>query len=89
LDDQARPAAHHDLRRDPDARARSRVERRKVDFKGKGSRELGYLELYKLPGEAGKAKYLVKTEHTRWYAEVLASIAEQVEQDLGSVVKAP
>ena len=56
---------------------------------GKGGRKLGFLELYKAAGEGGKPKFLVKTEHTRWYAEVIASAAEQVEQDLGSVVKAP
>ncbi|MBK7582886.1 MAG: DUF4340 domain-containing protein [Myxococcales bacterium] len=61
----------------------------KVELGGKGGRKLGYLELYKAPGENGKPKYLVKTEYTRWYAEVISSVAEQVEQDLGSVVKAP
>jgi hypothetical protein len=60
----------------------------RVDYLGKGGRKLGYLELYKVPGE-GKGKYLARTEHTRWYADVLTSVAEQVEQDLGSVVKAP
>ena len=56
--------------------------------------EVGFLELVKLPPkepakEPGKAKaqYLVKSENTRWYAEVLASTAEQVEQDLASVFK--
>lgn len=61
----------------------------RVELLGKGGRKLGFLELYKVPGEAGKPKFLVKTEHTRWYAEVIASVAEQVEQDLASVVKAP
>ena len=60
----------------------------KVELSGKGGRKLGFLELYKAPGEGGKPRFLVKTEHTRWYAEVIASAAEQVEQDLGSVVKA-
>jgi hypothetical protein len=56
--------------------------------------EIGFVELVKLPPagiakEPGKAKaqYLVKSENTRWYAEVLASTAEQVEQDLASVFK--
>ncbi len=61
----------------------------KIELSGKGGRKLGFLELYKAAGEGGKPKFLVKTEHTRWYAEVIASAAEQVEQDLGSVVKAP
>ncbi|MBK8994895.1 MAG: DUF4340 domain-containing protein [Myxococcales bacterium] len=60
----------------------------KVELFGKGGRKLGFLELYKVPGEGGKPKFLVKTEHTRWHAEVISSVAEQVEQDLGSVVKA-
>jgi hypothetical protein len=61
----------------------------KVELRGKGGRKLGFLELYKGPGDKGKPKFLVRTEHTRWHAEVIASAAEQVEQDLGSVVKAP
>ncbi|MEB2313637.1 MAG: DUF4340 domain-containing protein [Sorangiineae bacterium] len=67
-----------------------------------GSRPLGYLELYKLPGEPGKgeptgeavesptkppARYLVKTEGSRFYVEVLRSSAEQLEQDAASVLK--
>ncbi len=59
----------------------------RVELGGKGSRKLGFLELYKVAGEGGKPKFLVKTEYTRWYAEVISSVAEQVEQDLGSVVK--
>lgn len=60
----------------------------RVELLAKGGRSLGFTELYKVPGEGAKPKYLVRTEHTRWYAEVLASVAEQVEQDLGSVLKA-
>jgi len=60
----------------------------RVELLGKGGRSLGFLELYKVPG-TGKAKFLVRTEHTRWYAEVLSSVAEQVEQDVSSVLKAP
>jgi hypothetical protein len=51
-----------------------------------GSKPLGFLELYKVPGEKG-SDYLVKTERTRWAAQVLTSAAEQVDQDLGSVLK--
>lgn len=50
---------------------------------------LGFTELFKTaaePGAESKDKYVVHTETTRWYGEVLASRAEQVEQDLGSVV---
>jgi|SRR6187399_2600040 len=52
---------------------------------------LGFTELLKTaaePGAESKDKYVVRTETTRWYGEVLASRAEQVEQDLGSVVSA-
>lgn len=51
-----------------------------------GSKPLGFLELYKVPGEKG-SDYFVKTERTRWAAQVLTSAAEQVDQDLGSVLK--
>lgn len=50
---------------------------------------LGFLELFKVPSEPGdesKDRYLVRTEHTRWYGEVLGSTAEQVERDVQSVV---
>lgn len=49
-------------------------------------RNIGFLELLKLPGEKDAEQYLVKTEYTRWYAEVLRSTAEQIEQDLESVL---
>jgi hypothetical protein len=51
-----------------------------------GSRSLGFVELYKQPGEKGN-DYLVRTEWERWYVKVTNSTAEQIEQDLGSVLK--
>jgi len=51
-----------------------------------GTKPLGFLELYKVPGEKG-SDYLVKSERTRWAAKVLTSAAEQVDQDVGSVLK--
>ncbi len=51
-----------------------------------GSKQLGWLELYKVPGEKG-SEYVAKSERTRWMAKVLTSAAEQVDQDLGSVLK--
>ena len=51
-----------------------------------GSKPLGFLELYKVPGEKG-SDYLVKTERSRWAAKVLTTAAEQVDQDAGSVLK--
>jgi Domain of unknown function (DUF4340) len=58
-----------------------------VDYEAKGGRKLGFIELYKLAGDKGKPSYLIRTEQTRWYADVIASVAEQVEQDLASIVK--
>jgi hypothetical protein len=51
-----------------------------------GSKPLGMLELFRVPGEKGN-EYLAKTEYSRWYARVVTSSAEGVEQDLASVVK--
>ena len=51
-----------------------------------GSKPLGFLELYKVPGEKG-SDYLVKSERIRWAAKVLTSAAEQVDQDASSVLK--
>jgi hypothetical protein len=57
----------------------------RVDYYS-GSKPLGFVELYKVPGEKS-SDYLVKSERTRWAAKVLTSAAEQVDQDLGSVLK--
>jgi len=51
-----------------------------------GSKALGSLDLYKVPGEKGN-EYLAKTEYGRWYARVITSAAEQVDQDSVSLVK--
>jgi len=51
-----------------------------------GSKPLGSLELYKLPAEKGN-EYLAKTEYGRWFARVITSSAEQVDQDSTSLVK--
>lgn len=58
-----------------------------VRYQGKGGRDLGQLELHKLAAPGQKPTFLAKSEHTRWFAEVLSSTAEQVEQDLPSVLK--
>jgi hypothetical protein len=63
-----------------------------------GSKSIGFVELYKLPAappapgttpppNAAKNDYLVRTEWDRWYVKVPATTAEQVENDLGSVLK--
>lgn len=52
-------------------------------------RSLGFTELFKVladPGAEGKDKFIVRTETTRWYGEVLSSRAEQIVNDVGSVV---
>jgi hypothetical protein len=51
-----------------------------------GKKSLGTLDLYKVPGEKGN-EYLAKSAYGRWYARVVTSSAEQVDQDSGSVVK--
>jgi hypothetical protein len=49
-------------------------------------KSIGFLELYKLPGEKGN-DYLARTEWDRWYVKVPTATAEQIEQDLASVLK--
>ncbi len=51
-----------------------------------GGKSVGFIELYKLPTEKGN-DYLARTEWDRWYVKVPATTAEQIEQDLGSVLK--
>jgi len=51
-----------------------------------GGKSVGFVELYKQAGEKGN-EYLARTEWDRWYVKVPASTAEQIEQDLGSVLK--
>jgi len=57
----------------------------RIEYFG-GAKPLGFLELYKTPGEKGN-DYFVRTEYGRWYVKVLSSAGEQVEQDLASIVK--
>jgi hypothetical protein len=61
-----------------------------------GSKSVGWVELYKVPATpaAGAAPdgakgndYLVKTEWERWPVKVISSTAEQIENDLASVLK--
>ncbi len=51
-----------------------------------GSKNLGFLEVYKLAGAKGP-EYLARSEYTRWYVKVVASAAEQLDQDLGALLK--
>lgn len=50
-------------------------------------KQIGYLELVRRAGEKpDKPEYVARSEHTRWYATVIRSSAEQVDQDTKSVV---
>jgi len=57
----------------------------RVDYY-EGKKSIGFIELFKLPGEKGN-EFLARTEYGRWFVKVLTSNAEQVENDLGSVLK--
>jgi len=48
---------------------------------------LGYIELFRVADGADPAKYIVKTERSRWFAEVVKSQAEQIDKDAALVVK--
>jgi Domain of unknown function (DUF4340) len=56
-------------------------------FNDKG-RKLGFFELVRRPAKDPKEKpeYVARSERTRWHATVLRSTAEQIDQDLASVV---
>ena len=60
----------------------------RVEYAGSGGL-IGSVELSKTPDPAQpqKFEYWAMSEHTHLYAKVYASVGEQVEQDLGSVVK--
>ena len=59
-----------------------------VDYENGSGDKLGRLELFKLPSTKGeKPGYLARSEYTRWYVKVLQSSAEQVDQDLDSILK--
>lgn len=47
---------------------------------------IGFLEIARRPGTGDKPEYVVRTEHTRWYASLIRSQAEQIDQDIKSVV---
>jgi len=50
-------------------------------------KQIGYLEIVRRLGEKpDKPEYVARSEHTRWYASVIRSSAEQVDQDTKSVL---
>ena len=60
----------------------------RVEYQAEGGRPLGYLELSRRPSADPKEKteYVARSEHSRWYATVLRSTGEQIDQDLASVL---
>jgi len=60
----------------------------RVEYEGEHGKPLGFLELVRQPGADAKDKteYIAKSERSRWYATVLRSSAEQIDQDLASVM---
>jgi hypothetical protein len=48
---------------------------------------LGFAELFKVPAEKDGPRYFVRSERSRWYAEVIKSQAEQLERDMSLVAR--
>jgi hypothetical protein len=71
---------------EPAAKPEDQVVR--VEYQGEGGKQLGYLELLRRASADPKEKteYLARSEHSRWYATVLRSTGEQIDQDLASVL---
>jgi hypothetical protein len=59
-----------------------------VEFFADHGRRLGFLELLRRPAKDSKERpeYVARSERTRWHATVLRSTAEQIDQDLASVM---
>lgn len=52
-----------------------------------GSKNLGFLELFRVGGTDKAGEYLARTEYGRWYAKVLNSAADQVATDTPALIK--
>jgi len=58
----------------------------RIEYTGK--KPLGFVEVVKVPGPGSeKPTYYLRTERTRLFGKVTATLAEQLEQDLGTIVK--
>lgn len=59
-----------------------------IEFFNDRGRKLGFLELIRVPPKEAKDRpeYLARSERTRWHATVLRSTAEQIDQDLASIM---
>jgi hypothetical protein len=53
---------------------------------GDAKNNLGFVELFKVAGANDSSRYVVRSERSRWYAEVIKSQAEQLEHDTPLVV---
>ena len=71
---------------DPPAKPEDQVVT--LEYYSDHGRKLGFLDLVRRPSKDGKEKpdYVARSERTRWYATVLRSTGEQIEQDLNSVL---
>ena len=49
--------------------------------------DLGYIELFRVNEGSDAPKYVVRTERSRWFAEVVKSQAEQIEKDVALVAR--
>ena len=52
-----------------------------------GRRQIGFLDLARVSGDGDHPDFVVRTEYTRWYGKVFRSSAEQLTQDLPSVLR--
>jgi hypothetical protein len=71
---------------EPPVKAEDLVMR--VEYLGRGDKKLGFIELASRPPQAGseQGEFCIRTEHTRWYATILRSSGEQLQQDIASVM---
>ena len=58
----------------------------RVEF-GDTKSNLGFVEVFKVQGPSDAVRYVVRSERTRWFAEVIKSQAEQLERDITLVAK--
>jgi hypothetical protein len=54
---------------------------------GDAKSDLGYIELFHVTEGNDPMKYIVRTERSRWFAEIVKSQAEQIEKDVTLVAK--
>ena len=57
----------------------------RVDFFGDAKKPLGFVELVRRTG-GDQTEYMVRSEQSRWYGNVLRTTAEQIDQDVKSLL---